>query len=159
MKRITILAAVAALTLLVSGLGIAASNMDHGSHGVATGHGEHGTTPAVTLESGMKTMTDNLNMMKKDVEMMKDPAMRSHAMDAMNTHMTDMHHGMASAEGHAKQTGDAAMQNAMTQMNKDMMTVMKGMGMSKKDPDKGIPMMEQGLEKLEKTMTMMQGMM
>jgi hypothetical protein len=158
MKKCTIFAAVAALTLLVSGLAVASSSMDHGSHG-DTMQGGMKTMEGDAMGNGMKTMNDSLSMMKKDVEMMKDPAMRGHAMDAMNTHMTDMHHGMATIEGHAKQKGDTAMQNAMTQMNKDMMTVMKAMGMSKKDPDKGIPMMEDGLKRMEKTMTMMQGMM
>lgn len=159
MKKCTLFAAIAALTLLVSGIAVA-SSMDHGSHGDTAAHGQPtATMQDGTMQDGMKTMNDNLDMMKKDVEMMKDPAMRSHAMDAMNTHMTDMHHGMATVEGHAKQKGDTAMQNAMKQMNKDMMTVMKGMGVSRKAPDKGIPMMEDGLREMEKTMTMMQGMM
>lgn len=159
MKRITILAAVAALTLLVSGLAVAASGMDHGSHGHAADHGQHAAAPGSTLEGGMKTMADNLDLMKKDVEMMKAPAMRDQAMAAMNTHMTDMHHGMAAVEAHAGNTGDTALQDAMKRLNSEMMDVMKAMGMTKRNPDAGIPMLEEGLGKLDKTMTMMQGMM
>jgi len=158
MKKLTILAVAAALTLLVSGLAVAASGMDHGSHGHAEGHGQSTSAPG-SMESGMKTMADNLALMKQDVEKMKDPATRDQAMEAMNTHMTDMHHGMAAVEAHAGHGGDTAMQDAMKQFNSEMMDVMKAMGMSKRNPDQGIPMLEQGLGRLEKTMTMMQGMM
>ena len=70
-----------------------------------------------------------------------------------------MHHGMAAVEGHAKKNHNKDMQASMKQMNKDMMMLMKGMGMMKKAPDAAIKMMEDGNMKMEKTMKKMKGNM
>jgi hypothetical protein len=113
----------------------------------------------MTMHDSMQVMEDNLAMMKKDVEMMKDAGMRKKAMGTMNMHMTDMHHGMEAAKGHAKEKGDKGMQGSMEQMDKEMMMLMKGMGKTKKDPDAGIPMMEDSIMKMEKTMMQMKSMM
>jgi hypothetical protein len=148
MKKTTTLAVVLAMTLLFSGLAFA-MDMNHGDMKAGD----------MTTHESMQVMRDNLDMMKKDVAAMKDPAQRQAAMKAMNGHMTDMHHGMAGMEAHAKKSGDHKMEASMKQMNKDMMTTMKGMGLMKKDADKGMSMMNEGLDKMEKTMMQMKGMM
>jgi hypothetical protein len=149
MKRLTTITMALALTLLVSGLAFAMQGMDHGDTKAA----------GMSVHDGMRIVEDNLNMMKADVETMKDPARRQEAMSAMNKHMTDMHHGMAAMEGHAKKNHDTGMEASMKQMNKEMMITMKGMGMMKKDPDAAIRMMEEGNMKMEKTlMTIKSGM-
>ncbi|CCH50212.1 hypothetical protein [Pseudodesulfovibrio piezophilus] len=146
MKKVTSLAIVLAMTLLVSGFAFA---MDHSTMDAGD----------MKMADSMKVMEDNLALMKKDVETMKDPAQRKAAMTSMNSHMTDLHHGMAAAEGHAKMTKNAHMEASMKQMNKEMMMTMKGMGMAKKDADKGIPMMMDSLNKMEKTLSTMKSMM
>lgn len=148
MKKTTTLAVALAMTLLFSGLAFA-MDMNHGDMKAGD----------MTTHESMQVMRDNLDMMKKDVAAMKDPAQRQAAMKAMNGHMTDMHHGMAGMEAHAKKSGDHKMEASMKQMNKDMMTTMKGMGLMKKDADKGMSMMNEGLDKMEKTMMQMKGMM
>jgi hypothetical protein len=51
------------------------------------------------------------------------------------------------------------MEASMKQINKDMMTTMKGMGLMRRDADKAVSMMNQGLDGMEKTMVKMKGMM
>ncbi|AMK10798.1 hypothetical protein [Pseudodesulfovibrio indicus] len=148
MKKVTTATLVLTLTLLVSGLAFA-MDMSHGDMKAGD------MTPA----QSMKVMEENLQMMKMDVEAMKDPAGREAAMKAMDKHMTDMHHGMAGMEAHAKKQGDAGMQAHMSEMNKEMMTTMKGMGVMKKDADKGMSMMMEGINQMEQTMSKMKGMM
>jgi len=158
MKKITTITLAIALTLLVSGFAYAMQEMTPGTmnHGDMT----HGEMKAGDMNVGesMKAMEDNLAMMKMDVEKMKDPAQRKAAMDDMNKHMTDMHNGMAAVEANAKMTKDAMTEKSMKSMNKDMMTTMKGMGVMKKDADKGMEMMMEGINNMEKTMSMMKGM-
>lgn len=149
MKKLTTITMVFALTLLVSGFAFAMKDMDHGDMKAGD----------MSVHESMKVMEDNLHMMKKDVETMKDPAKRKAAMGSMNKHMTDMHHGMAGVEHHAKQNNDKHMQASMKQLNKEMMTTMKGMGVMKKDADKGIKMMNDGIHKMEKTIEKMKGKM
>jgi hypothetical protein len=158
MKKITTFAVALALTLMLSGLSFA-MDMNHGD--MKAGDMNHGDmkTGEMSGHQSMQAMQENLDMMKKDVAAMKDPAARQEAMKAMNGHMTDMHHGMAGMEAHAKKSGDHKMEASMKQMNKDMMTTMKGMGMMKKDPEKGMSMMNEGLDKMEKSMMQMKGMM
>jgi hypothetical protein len=163
MKKLATLTIACALTLLMAGFAAAAS-MDHGSHGdhdTAASTMDHGATPtmdhgapsaAPSAEEAMQAMQHNLELMKQDVAAMRDPAGRDKAMADMNGHMTDMHHAMAAMDGHAKHNGDTAMQASMKQLNKDMMTVMKGMGAYKKSPEAGIPMMEDGLNRMDSTM-------
>jgi hypothetical protein len=149
MKKLTAITTALALTLLVSGFAFAMQGMDHGNM----------KAKDMSVHDGMQVVEKNLNMMKADVETMKDPAQRQEAMSAMNKHMTDMHHGMAAMEGHAKKNHDTEMEASMKQMNKEMMITMKGMGMMKKDPDAAIKMMEEGNMKMEKTlMTIKSGM-
>jgi hypothetical protein len=148
MKKTTTLAVALALTLLFSGLSFA---MDMNHADMKAGD--------MAPHESMKVMEQNLQMMKKDVAAMKDPAQRQAAMKAMNGHMTDMHHGMAAMEAHAKKSGDQKMEASMKQINKDMMTTMKGMGLMRRDADKAVSMMNQGLDGMEKTMVKMKGMM
>lgn len=156
MKRLATLTLVCALTLLTAGLAAAASTMDHGNHGThgaASSTMDHGTPAAApSAEEAMQAMQHNLELMKQDVAAMRDPAGRDKAMADMDGHMNDMHHAMAAMDGHAKHNGDTAMQAAMKQLNKDMMAVMKGMGAYKKSPEAGIPMMEDGLNRMDATM-------
>lgn len=147
MKKCTTITMALALTLLMSGLALAMQD-----HGHDHGHMKAGD---MGLHESMKVMEDNLHMMKKDVEAMKDPANRKAAMGSMDKHMTDMHHGMAGVEHHAKANHDKHMEASMKQLNKEMMTTMKGMGVMKKDAGKGIKMMMDGINKMEKTIGMM----
>ncbi len=149
MKKLTAITTALALTLLVSGFAFAMQGMDHGNMKAGD----------MSVHDGMQVVETNLNMMKTDVETMKDPAQRQAAMSAMNKHMTDMHHGMAAMEGHAKKNHDTGMEASMKQLNKEMMITMKGMGMMKKDPDAAIRMMEEGNMKMEKTLMQMKGKM
>tara|TARA_Y100001954_G_scaffold239591_1_gene316147 strand:- start:15942 stop:16400 length:459 start_codon:yes stop_codon:yes gene_type:complete len=152
MKKMTTIAIAFALTLMVAGFAVAGSNMNHGDMKM--------DGKAASMHDGMKMMKKNLDMMKMDVEMMKkEPANRKKHMGSMNKHMTEMHHGMEAVKGHAKKNHDKGMQNAMSQMDKDMMMLMKGMGKTKKDPNAGIPMMEDSLMKMEKNMMKMKKMM
>ncbi|MGE4423071.1 MAG: hypothetical protein AB7D39_12300 [Pseudodesulfovibrio sp.] len=148
MKKTTTIALAFALTLLLSGLAFA---MDMNHADMKAGD--------MTMQESMKVMKENLQLMHKDVAAMKAPAGRAEAMKAMDTHMTDMHHGMAGMETNAKKSGNQKMEASMKQMNKDMMTTMKGMGVMKKDADKGMELMMDGINKMEKTMSTMQGMM
>lgn len=154
MKKLTTITMAFALTLLVSGFAFAMKDMDHGDHG------DHGSMKAgdMGLHESIKVMEDNLHMMKMDVQTMKDPAKRKEAMTSMNKHMMDMHHGMAGVEHHAKQNNDKHMKASMKQLNQEMMITMKGMGVTKKNADKGIPMMMDGIEKMEKTIEKMKTM-
>jgi hypothetical protein len=149
MKKLTAITTALALTLLVSGFAFAMQGMDHGNMKAGD----------MSLHDGMQVVETNLNMIKTDVETMKDPAQRQAAMSAMNKHMTDMHHGMAAMEGHAKKNHDKEMEASMKQMNKEMMITMTGMGMMKKDPDAAIRMMEEGNMKMENTLMQMKGKM
>lgn len=149
MKKFSTIAIALAMTLLVSGFAFATKDMDHSKM----------KAEDMSMHDSMQVIEDNLNMMKMDVEKMKDPANRKAAMGTMNKHMTDMHHGMTAIESHAKKNHDKDMQATMKQMNKEMMITMKGMGMMKKDPDAAIKMMEEGNAKMEKTLNKMKGMM
>ena len=149
MKKLTTITMALALTVLMSSFAFAMKGMDHGNMKAGD----------MNIHESMKVMEDNLHMMKMDVETMKDPAKRKAAMGSMNKHMTDMHHGMAGVEAHAKKNHDKHMETSMKQINKDMMTTMKGMGVAKKNADKGIPMMMDGIRKMEKTIEKMKGMM
>ena len=149
MKKFTTITMTLALTLLVSGLAFAMQGMNHGNM----------KADNMSIHESMKVMEDNLAQMKADVETMKDPAKRKAAMGEMNTHMTGMHHGMTGVETHAKKNQDKGMEASMKQLNKEMMITMKGMGVSKKDADKGIPMMMDGIMKMEKTIEKMKGEM
>lgn len=148
MKKLTTITMALALTVLMSNFAFAMKDMDHGTM----------TAGDMNVHQSLKVMEDNLHMMKMDVETMKDPAKRKDAMGSMNKHMTDMHHGMAGVEAHAKKNHDKHMEASMKQINKDMMTTMKGMGVAKKNADKGIPMMMDGIHKMEKTIEKMKGM-
>ena len=149
MKKFSTIAIALAMTLLVSGFAFAMKDMDHSDM--------KASDKAMTMHESMKVMEDNLNMMKMDVEMMKDPAKRKAAMGSMDKHMTAMHHGMGAVEGHAKKNHDKKMEASMKQMNKEMMITMKGMGKMKKDPDAAIAMMQNGNMKMEKTLKKMKG--
>ncbi len=149
MKKLTTITMALALTLLMTGFAFAMQGMDHGNMKAGD----------MSVHDSMQVIEKNLNMMKMDVETMKDPAKRMDAMKTMNGHMTDMHHGMAGVEAHAKKNHDAAMEADMKQMNKDMMMTMKGMGMMKKDPDAAIKMMEDGNMKMEQTLNKLKGNM
>lgn len=138
-----------ALTLLVSSFAFAMKGMDHGDMKAGD----------MTAHESMKVIEDNLAMMKQDVETMKDESQRKAAMGAMNKHMTDMHHGMAGVEADAKKNHNGKMEAFLKQLNKEMMITMKGMGVTKKDADKGIPMMMDGINKMEKTVEKMKGAM
>lgn len=148
MKKMTTITLTLALTLLVSGLAFA-MDMDHGDMKAGD----------MSVHQSMKVMDENLQMMKKDVEAMKAPAQRKAAMSDMKKHMTDMHHGMAGVEAHAKKNHDTGMEASLKQLNKEMMITMKGMGVFKKNPDQGIPMMMEGIEKMEKTVGKMKSNM
>ncbi|QGY41449.1 hypothetical protein GM415_15435 [Pseudodesulfovibrio cashew] len=148
MKKLTTLTMALALTLLVSGFAFAMQGMDHSAMKAGD----------MSMQDSMKVINDNIAMMKADVETMKDAGQRKAAMGAMNKHMTNMHHGMAGVEAHAKANHDTMMEDSMKQLNKDMMVTMKGMGMMKKDADKGISMMEEGIAKMEKAMHSVKGM-
>lgn len=148
MKKMTTVTLTLALTLLVSGLAFA-MDMDHGDMKAGD----------MSVHESMKVMEDNLALMKKDVDTMKDASQRKAAMGAMKKHMTDMHHGMAGVEAHTKMNHDAKMEASMKQLNKEMMITMKGMGLTKKDADKGIPMMMDGINKMEQTVKKMKSMM
>jgi hypothetical protein len=158
MKPITTLTLALALTLALGAPALAAST-DHGgmNHGSMDHNAMQAEGPAPSMHDGMKAMEHNLHLMKQDVAAMHDPAARDAAMKAMNGHMTDMHHGMAAVEGQAKASGDGTAQAAMKQMNKDMMTTMKGMGLMKQNPDAAIPMMQDGIRKMEHTMGQLKG--
>jgi hypothetical protein len=149
MKKLTTITLALALTLLVSGLALAMQDMDHGDMKAGD----------MNMHDSMKVVEDNLALMKKDVNAMKDEGRRKAAMEAMNKHMTEMHHGMAGVEAHAKKNHDAKMEALMKQLNKDMMITMKGMGVTKKNADKGIPMMMDGINRMEKTTAKMKGAM
>ena len=149
MKKLTTITLALALTLLVSGMALAMQGMDHGSMNAGD----------MNVHESMKAMEDNLALMKQDVQTMKDEGQRKAAMDAMNKHMTDMHHGMAGVEAHAKKNNDAKLEALMKQLNKEMMITMKGMGVAKKDAAQGIPMMLDGIGKMEKTTAQMKGAM
>lgn len=149
MKKLTTITMAFALTLLVSSFAFAMKGMDHGNMKAGD----------MSVHESMKVMEDNLHMMKMDVETMKDPAKRKAAMGSMNKHMTDMHHGMTGVEAHAKKNHDKHMEGSMKQLNKEMMITMKGMGVAKKDADKGITMMMDGIKKMEKTIEKMKAMM
>ncbi len=149
MKKFSTIAIALAMTLLVSGFAFAMKDMDHSDM--------KANDKAMTMHESMKVMEDNLNMMKMDVETMKDPAKRKAAMGSMDKHMTAMHHGMVAVEGHAKKNHDKEMEASMKQMNKEMMITMKGMGKMKKDPDAAIAMMQNGNMKMEKTLKKMKG--
>ncbi|QJB58455.1 hypothetical protein [Pseudodesulfovibrio sp. zrk46] len=148
MKKLTSITMAFALTLLVSSFAFAMQGMDHGNMKAGD----------MSVHESMKVMEDNLALMKADVETMKDPAKRKAAMGAMNKHMNDMHHGMAGVEAHAKKNHDKHMEASMKQLNKEMMITMKGMGVTKKDADKGIPMMMDGIHKMENTIQKMKSM-
>ncbi|EGB15141.1 hypothetical protein DND132_1935 [Pseudodesulfovibrio mercurii] len=149
MKKLTTLTLTLALTLLVSGMAFAMQGMDHGDMKAGD----------MTVQQSIKVMEDNLALMKQDVETMKDETRRDAAMGAMNTHMTDMHHGMAGVEAHAKMSQNSKMDALLKQLDKEMMITMKGMGVAKKDADKGIPMMMDGINKMEKTTAKMKSAM
>lgn len=149
MKRLTTITLTLALTLLVSGLAFAMQDMDHGDMKAGD----------MSVHESMKVMEDNLALMKQDVETMKDETQRKAAMGAMNKHMTDMHHGMEGVKADAKKNHNAKMEAFLKQLDKEMMITMKGMGVTKKDADKGIPMMMDGINKMEKTMEKMKGAM
>jgi len=153
MKKFAPLALAFALTLLCSGLALA-MDMNHGD----MNHGEM-KADGMTAHESMEAMEMNLKMMQKDVDAMRDPAARAEAMKSMDRHMTDMHHGMAGMEGHAEKSGNADMAASMKRLNKEMMGTMKGMGLMRKDADKGLSMMRGGLDKMEKTVMKMKGMM
>ena len=151
MKKIATLALALAATLLLSGLAFAGNmNMNHG---------DMKSDGTMAPMEAMKTMEDNLQMMKGDVAAMKDETKRDDAMAAMGKHMMAMHHGMSAMEAHAKASGDAAMQQSMDELNMGMMDTMRGMGMMKKDMGAAMPMMNGGLDKMQTTMDHMQGMM
>ncbi|WP_243545646.1 hypothetical protein [Pseudodesulfovibrio tunisiensis] len=159
MKKITTVFLTLALVAMTAVPAFADSHMNHGSNHGEMSHGTMEKQGAASMHDGMKTMEDNLHMMQMDVDQMKAPEARKAAMASMDTHMADMHHGMMTVEEHASQSGNKDMQKAMKQMNKDMMTTMKGMGMMKKNPDAAIPMMTEGIEKMQKTLTHMKSMM
>lgn len=149
MKKITTITTALALTILLSTVAFAMQGMDHGK--MKDGD--------MSMHDSMMVMDKNLQMMKKDVENMKNADQRQAAMKSMNKHMTDMHHGMAGVEAHAKKNHDKAMEGSMKKMNKHMMTTMKGMGLAKKNIDEGIPMMMDGLNNMEKVLESMKGSM
>ncbi|WP_319583514.1 hypothetical protein [uncultured Pseudodesulfovibrio sp.] len=149
MKKLITITLALALTLLVSSLSFAMQEMAHGDMKAGD----------MSMHESMKAVDDNLAMMKMDVETMKDATKRKAAMDSMNQHMTDMHHGMAGMEAHAKKNNNGEMEGLLKQLNKEMMITMKGMGMTKKDADKGIPMMMDGINKMEKTTAKMKSAM
>lgn len=168
MKKIVMMSAVALLTLCLSGFALAASHAEGMNHGT-TDHGtmNHGTMDqgamghgaGMSMEDGMKGMEHNLMLMKQDVAAMQDEAGRAAAMKAMKKHMNDMHTAMMPVKKHAEDSGNSHMQQSMKQIDMDMMTTMKGMGMMKKDPAKAMPMMNEGIDKMLQTMTKMKGMM
>jgi len=149
MKKLTTITMALALTLLVSGMALAMQGMDHGSMHAGD----------MSLHESMKVTEDNLALMKQDVERMKDDGQRKDAMDAMNQHMTAMHHGMAGVKADAQKNHNGKMEALLQQLDKEMMTTMKGMGVTKQDPDKGIPMMMDGINKMGKTVEQMKGAM
>lgn len=149
MKKFTTITTALALTMLLSTVAFAMQGMDHGKM-------KNGD---MSMHESMMVMEKNLQMMKKDVAAMKNADQRQDAMKSMNKHMTDMHHGMAGAEAHAKKNHDMAMESSMKKMNKHMMTTMKGMGLAKKNVDEGMPMMMEGLNNMEKVLESMKGSM
>lgn len=149
MKKMTTITLTLAMAMLISSFAFAMQGMDHGDMKAGD----------MSVHESMKVMEDNLALMKQDVNTMKDASQRKAAMGAMKKHMTDMHHGMAGVEAHAKMNHNAKMEASMKQLNKDMMITMKGMGVMKKDADKGIPMMMEGIEKMEATVAKMKGAM
>ena len=149
MKKLTTITLALALTLFASGMAFAMQGMDHGDMKAGD----------MSMSESMKVLEDNLALMKQDVETMKDEGRRKAAMDAMNKHMTDMHHGMAGVEAQAKMSQNGKMDALLKQLDKEMMITMKGMGVAKKDADKGIPMMMDGIDKMEKTTAKMKSAM
>ncbi|WP_415717483.1 hypothetical protein [Maridesulfovibrio sp.] len=149
MKKILNISVVMAFILVMSSAAFA-MDMNHSGHGKGEMKG--------SMHDGIAMMEKGLAHMKHGAKLMHDPATMKEGMGLMNKEMMPMHNGMKMIEKGAEGGNHHSMvKGSMGHANKGMMEMMKGMGLVKKGDDKGFQMMDNGLEKMEKSLEEVKG--
>ncbi|SDL52571.1 hypothetical protein SAMN05660337_3196 [Maridesulfovibrio ferrireducens] len=146
MKKILNISILVAFIIAMSTVAFAMDmNMDHSNHGKGGMKG--------SMHDGVTMMEKGIAQMKHGAKLMNDPATMNDGMGMMNKEMMPMHNGMKMIETGAEGDPHQSMiKNSMGNANKGMMEMMKGMGMMKKGTDGGMQMMNDGLQKMEKSL-------
>ena len=154
MKRIVLLAFV---TLMAFSTPVFAhSGEGHEEHSEHMTHGKSGhdgmTHDMVSSGDGMDQTRHFLMRMKGDVRKMETGGVSKTAMKEMNRNMMSMHGGMDALSRSVRESGDLKAKRSVKVLDQGMMSTMKGMGMVRKDPDKGVGLMKEGIAEMERAL-------
>jgi hypothetical protein len=103
----------------------------------------------MAMRQDVLAMDNSMRRMKETVKALRDPLRCREALKDLDRHMTNMRTHMRKVEGYAELSGDMTMSNSLNNLDRAMTETMQGMWQCLRDKDKAIPMVQDGIDRMQ----------